>query len=259
VPLPAERASTWLRHFGFVPRRLDSVLVMLRDVTEERQKEQELRIKTALIQEIHHRVKNNLQTIASLLRLQARRTGSSEVGDVLRQTINRILSIAVVHEFLSYDDSNVIDVKEVCLRIVNEVSQGVLDPEKTIRFVVEGPDLPLPAQQATSCALIVNELLQNAVKHAFAGRSEGRVVVQLRDLGDTLRIDIVDDGRGVGPGFDHRHQSSLGLQIVRTLVREDLRGEFEVTRNEEAGVRATISFPKLHRRAQEALWPKHAS
>src|SRR5439155_16483578 len=138
---------------------------------EERRKDQELSIKSAMIQEIHHRVKNNLQTIASLLRLQARRTGSPEVGDMLRETINRILSIAVVHESLSHDESSIIDVKEVCQRIIAEVTQGILDPDKHIHFAIRGTDLPLPAQQATSCALIVNELLQNAVKHAFRGRN----------------------------------------------------------------------------------------
>ena len=259
IPLPLDNASGWLRYLGLTPGRLDAVLMLVRDVTDERQKEQELRIKSAMIQEIHHRVKNNLQTIASLLRLQARRTGSPEVGDILRQTINRILSIALVHEFLSHDESSVIDVKEVCARILSEVTQGILDPEKRIRFAVEGQDLPLPAQQATSCALIVNELLQNAVKHAFVGRSEGQVVLHLRDLGEGLQIEIVDDGRGVGPGFDHRHQGSLGLQIVRTLVREDLRGEFEIANNPERGVRATITFPKTQRKAQEALWPRRAS
>ena len=259
VPLPIETGSSWLHRLGLTSGRLDAVLMLVRDVTEERQKEQELRIKSAMIQEIHHRVKNNLQTIASLLRLQARRTGSPEVGDILRQTINRILSIALVHEFLSHDESNVIDVKEVCARILTEVTQGILDPEKRIRFSVEGQDLPLPAQQATSCALIVNELLQNAVKHAFVGRAEGQVVVHLRDLGEGLQIEIVDDGRGVGPGFDHRHQGSLGLQIVRTLVREDLRGEFEIANNADRGLRATISFPKTQRRAQEALWARRAS
>jgi two-component sensor histidine kinase len=247
IPLPIDTGSSWLRHLGLASGRLDAVLLLVRDVTEDRQKEQELRIKSAYIQEIHHRVKNNLQTIASLLRLQARRTGSPEVGDILRQTINRILSIAVVHEFLSHDESSVIDVKEVCVRILNEVTQGILDPEKHIRFSVDGPDLPLPAQQATSCALIVNELLQNAVKHAFVGRSEGTVVVYLREQDGTAQIEIIDDGRGVGPGFDHRHQGSLGLQIVRTLVREDLRGEFVIAPNDPAGVRATITFPRTGR------------
>jgi two-component system, sensor histidine kinase PdtaS len=243
LPLPGEPQGL-LRRMGLRSGRLEAVLVNIRDVTEERRKEQELRIKSAMIQEIHHRVKNNLQTIASLLRLQARRTGSPEVGDMLRETINRILSIAVVHEFLSHDESSIIDVREVCQRIQAEVSQGILDPEKQIRFLVEGPELPLPAQQATSCALIVNELLQNAVRHAFTGRANGRVTVHLADEGDDLKIDIVDDGRGVEAGFDYRREGSLGLQIVRTLVRDDLRGHFQIVNMADGGARATVRFPK---------------
>lgn len=258
IPFRSEQAG-WMRHLGLASGRRDAVLLFVRDITEERLKEQELQIRATMIQEIHHRVKNNLQTIASLLRLQARRTGSPEIGDVLRQTINRILSIALVHEFLSHKEGSIIDVKEVCVRILNEVTQGILDPEKRIRFSVEGPNVSLPAQQATSCALIVNELLQNAVKHAFVGRTEGRVVVQLRDLGEACQVEIVDDGRGVGPGFDTRHEGSLGLQIVRTLVREDLRGEFQIASVDRQGVRATITFPKVQRRSQEAVWPRRAS
>jgi two-component sensor histidine kinase len=206
-----------------------------------------------MIQEIHHRVKNNLQTIASLLRIQARRAQSPEVDEILRETINRILSIAVVHESLSHDESGIIDVKEVCQRIVAEVTQGILDPEKQLRFAVRGSDLPLPAQQATSCALIVNELLQNAVKHAFRGRLEGEVVLHLSQLDEELRIEIVDDGRGVEPGFDSRREGSLGLQIVRTLVREDLKGSFDIKNNPDGGVRASIAFPRADRSLGIAL------
>jgi two-component sensor histidine kinase len=245
-PLPSEPRPFWLPR----PKQLgqaDSVLLVVRDVTAERLKEQELKIKSAMIQEIHHRVKNNLQTIASLLRIQARRAESPEVGEILRETINRILSIAVVHESLSHDESSIIDVKEVCHRIIAEVTQGILDPDKRIRFSIRGTDFPLPAQQATSCALIVNELLQNAVKHAFRGRSEGEVVVDLVNGEDEMRIEIVDDGLGVEPGFDYRREGSLGLQIVRTLVREDLKGDFSIQTNGEGGVRATIAFPKTGR------------
>jgi two-component sensor histidine kinase len=216
-------------------------------VTADRHQEQELKIKSAMIQEIHHRVKNNLQTIASLLRIQARRTESPEVGEILRETINRILSIAVVHESLSHDESSIIDVKEVCQRLITEVTQGILDPEKRIRFTIRGSDFPLPAQQATSCALIVNELLQNAVKHAFRGRLEGEVVVDLINGDEQMRIEIADDGQGVGPGFDDRRESSLGLQIVRTLVREDLRGTFEIRNRPDGGLSATVAFPRAGR------------
>ncbi len=251
LPLSADPRLGWLRRVGLSSNRTAAVIINIRDATEDLRKEQEIRIRATMIQEIHHRVKNNLQTIASLLRLQARRTGSLEVSDMLQETINRILSIAVVHEFLAHDESNVVDVKEICQRILTEVSQGILDPEKQIRFSIEGPDLPLPAQQATSCALIVNELLQNSVRHAFQGRPEGKVIVMLQDDGDDLQIEIIDDGRGVQPGVDLRRAGGLGLQIVRTLVGEDLKGTFSISSGSpQLGVRATIRFPKAQGQAR---------
>jgi two-component sensor histidine kinase len=224
-------------------------VVAIQDVTDELQKEQELKIKTAMIQEIHHRVKNNLQTIAALLRLQARRTGIPEVADQLRESIGRIISIAVVHEFLSHEETSVINIHEVSNRILAEVRNGVLDHAKPINLTLEGTRIfTLPAQQATSCALIINELVQNAVEHAFVGLPGGSIVVKLAEQGDSLYIEIQDDGRGLPHDFDASHQGGLGLQIVRSLVREDLKGEFELKNGQ--GVHAVVSFPKWIAKAE---------
>jgi two-component sensor histidine kinase len=109
----------------------------------------------------------------------------------------------------------------------------------------------LPAQQATSCALIVNELVQNAVEHAFVGLPGGSIVVKLTEQGDSLYIEIVDDGRGLPETFNGAHEGGLGLQIVRSLVREDLKGEFELLpRRDGNGVRAVVSFPKWIAKAE---------
>ena len=218
-------------------------IVDIEDVTDELRKEQELKIKTAMIQEIHHRVKNNLQTIAALLRLQLRRTDDASVSSQLRESIGRILSIAVVHEFLSHEETSAINIHEVSNRILHEVRTGVLDSSKSIALSLEGTrSFTLPAQQATSCALIINELVQNAVEHAFDGRSDGKIVVRLAERDDSLAIEIEDDGEGLPPDFDPGAQGGLGLQIVRTLVREDLKGEFELRNG--AGVKAVVSFPR---------------
>jgi two-component system, sensor histidine kinase PdtaS len=217
-------------------------IVAIQDITEETRKEQELKIKSAMIQEIHHRVKNNLQTIAALLRLQARRTDSEDVAALLQESINRILSVAFVHEFLSKDETSAINIHEVCNRILGEVTRGTLDPAKRISLKLEGQKLfMLPAQQATSCALIINELLQNSVEHAYADRSEGTIVVSLEETDDSMLIDIRDDGRGLPEGFDI-NRGGLGLQIVRTLVREDLKGDLSI--ENDGGVRTLISFPR---------------
>jgi two-component sensor histidine kinase len=224
-------------------------VVAIQDVTDELQKDQELKIKTAMIQEIHHRVKNNLQTIAALLRLQARRTNSPEVADQLRESVGRIISIAVVHEFLSHDETSVINIHEVSNRILAEVRNGVLDRSRPINLVLEGSrTFTLPAQQATSCALIINELVQNAVEHAFTGLPGGTITVKLAEQGDSLCIEIQDDGRGLPHEFDVVRDGGLGLQIVRSLVREDLKGEFELTNGQ--GLHAVVSFPKWIAKAE---------
>ena len=243
IPLvPKSPHALRRRLFGNGAGEIEGAIVAIHDVTEERQKEQELKIKSTMIKEIHHRVKNNLQTVAALLRLQSRRTDSAAVEEILRQTISRILSIAFVHEFLSLDASNVIDVKEILQRIIGEASRSALDPEKRIRFLLEGATIYLPAQQATSCALIVNELLQNAVEHGYNTKSEGTIAVSLADCGSEMRVEVVDDGEGLGPDFDLVQNGSLGLHIVQTLVREDLKGRFELTNG--LGVRAVVTFPK---------------
>ncbi|MBI2321505.1 MAG: sensor histidine kinase [Chloroflexi bacterium] len=250
IPLVATREERWLGRVLGRAREIDGVLIVIEDITDERQKEQELRIKSAMLQEIHHRVKNNLQTIAALLRLQARRTGSLVAAEILQQTINRIVSIAVVHEYLSHDEQSIIALREVGQRIIHEVTQSILDPEKRIRFVCEGDQVTLPAQQATSCALVLNELLQNAVEHAYPARAEGLVRVALHEEGDRLRMEVIDDGQGLPPGFDVERDGSLGLQIVRTLVHDDLKGTFSMAPTAPRGVLATVVFPKHGARYQ---------
>ncbi len=249
IPLLPTEGDGWA---GWLTDRLQGpagAIVAIEDVTDELQKEQALKIKTAMIQEIHHRVKNNLQTIAALLRLQARRTGDPQVAEQLRETIGRIISIAVVHEFLSHEETSAINIHEVANRIVAEVRTGVMDPSHPLALSVEGlRNFTLPAQQATSCALIINELVQNAVEHAFEGRSGGKIVVRLAERDDSLCIEIEDDGQGLPPGFDPDTQGGLGLQIVRTLVREDLKGQFELLN--ATGVRAVVSFPRWIAKAE---------
>jgi two-component system, sensor histidine kinase PdtaS len=255
IPLPPEPDHGLLARFFVRSERVGTAIMLIDDITDEYKKEQALRIKSALIREIHHRVKNNLQTIAALLRMQARRTGSPEVLDMLKQSINRILSIALVHEFLSKDEvpqeeSSFISMKDVTQRMLSEVTQGIVDPEKSIRISLEGSDFSLPPQQATSCALVINELLQNAVEHGFETKNEGAIRVILKVEPATLRIDVIDTGQGLPEGFDTEKDGSLGLQIIQTLVREDLKGEFEITSVD--GVHARVAFPKLARPQHQA-------
>jgi len=244
IPLysPAKRLRKFLP--GAAGRwRPEGVLLTIRDETDARRQEEELRVKVAMIQEVHHRVKNNMQTIASLLRLQSRRAESDEVRRALQEGINRILSVAVIHEFLAHQDARVINIRDVSQRIINQIREGVLDWERGIRLDLRGPNIYLPTQPATVCALVINELLQNALEHGYEREEGGTVTVNLRDDGEQITIAVDDDGVGLPEEFDLSHTSSLGLQIVRTLAEGDLKGNFEL-HGRDKGVSAVVTFPK---------------
>ncbi|MGL5513157.1 MAG: sensor histidine kinase, partial [Sporomusa sp.] len=228
---------------------LERTVFIISDVTEIRKKEKELLVKSAVIQEIHHRVKNNLQTIASLLRLQARRTCSAEVKAALRESINRILSISVVHEFLSQQDREFIDVAEVTKNILDSVIQNMLEPDFNIETVLNGQTVILPSEQASSLALVINELIQNSIEHGFVGRKEGLIGVDITTTSEGYQVDIYDNGIGLPANFCLDNTSSLGLQIVRTLIENDLGGKFCLF--SRTGTHAFITIPKMTEGAKE--------
>lgn len=217
-------------------------VVIMTDVTELKKKEKELLIKSAVIQEIHHRVKNNLQTIASLLRLQARRTSSAEVKAALRESVNRISSISVVHEFLSQQDAEFIDVAEVAKNILELVIQNMLEPDFELQTSFNGETVILPSEQASSLALVINELIQNSIEHGFTGRREGLIGVEISTLPDAYKIEIYDNGIGIPPDFNPQSSNSLGLQIVRTLIESDVGGSFNLYNDK--GTHACIVIPR---------------
>ncbi|MBN1995742.1 MAG: histidine kinase N-terminal domain-containing protein [Anaerolineae bacterium] len=237
----------WLKFFQRTmrPRRY-GVIITLHDDTESRRQDQEIQIKNAIIQEIHHRVKNNLQTIAGLLRMQARRTQSPEARTVLEETQHRILSIAVIHEFLSNESADIINIKDVSHKIVAQLQQGVLHPDQEVQFKVTGDSISVPPRQATACSLILNELLQNAVEHGFTDQKTGLIQINLEDGGDEAIISVVDNGRGLPDDFELEQTNRLGLQIVKTLVENDLRGRLELRNsvNDDEGLLVNITFPK---------------
>lgn len=234
--------SGWLDARRRLRSRPQGVFVLIRDVTEALQTQRELESKMAMIREVHHRVKNSLQVIASLLRIQARQVRSDEARDALEETVNRILSVAVVHEFLSQNSQGTINLLEVSNRILDQVQRGLIDPSKRIRLTVKGPAIWLPAERATQCALIVNELVQNALEHGIAHRDEGNVEVELVDRGEKVSVIVTDDGGGLPGGFDLTSDSNVGLRIVKSMVERDLRGAFELSSDQ--GTRAALHFDK---------------
>lgn len=201
-----------------------------------------LMVKSAVIQELHHRIKNNLQQIASLVRLQSHFSKYTTVEDAMNDTLNRILAIAAVHELLSRDDLDTVSMNRVIEQILHGVRQSVLPPGKSVAMSVEGDDVRLALNQATTLALVANELVQNAVEHGFADIDEGRICVRLSQSGDTVEMAVTNDGKPLPPDFDPAQSRSLGLRIVNDLVRGGLGGTFTMTHSD--GITATVRFPR---------------
>ncbi len=200
-------------------------VVLVRDVTEVRLRDRELVSKDATIKEIHHRVKNNLQTISSLLRLQGRRLSEPTAKAAIDESVRRIRSIALVHETLSRSSGDDVDFGEVVRPLVRTVEEGLTSPESGVDFVLVGDGGRLPSPEATSLAVVTNELLQNAMDHAYppgtlTGSERGRVEVRLRRHPGELELVVADDGVGPDPDRDPVASDSLGLTIVRGLIDE---------------------------------------
>jgi two-component system, sensor histidine kinase PdtaS len=216
-------------------------IVLCRDVSDLRSKERELVTKDATIREIHHRVKNNLQTVAALLRMQARRMESPEARVALTDAMSRVASIAIVHETLSQAFDEIVEfdrVTDELLRMVGDVAASW----GGVSAIRQGSFGLLTADIATSLAMIISELCQNAVEHGLAHQS-GEVLVVPSRYDGRLRMEISDDGRGLPPGFDWRKSRSLGLSIVNTLVAE-LEGSFQLgARAAGPGTQAVVEIP----------------
>jgi two-component sensor histidine kinase len=231
----------WLRVMPLIDDdRVVGGLVLARDLSELRQKDRVISVKDATIREIHHRVKNNLQTIASLLRLQGRRLQSEEAKEALRESVLRIGSIALVHETLSEDPSDVAEFGEVARRIARMVADGLALPDRNVEIKVTGSAGPLGADIATPLAVTLTELLQNALEHAFPDGSSGTVAVELTRARGELTMVVRDDG--VGLSGDPLEGSRLGLQIVRSLIGE-LDGNFGVSSDGGTTVEVRIPVP----------------
>ena len=219
LPLPRKWRSP-----GGEAQEVDAVMVLLHNATDAVQKQRELNVKSAIIQEVHHRVKNNLQNIAAILRMQARRCATGR-GTTGAQRCGEPCPEHVGHPRISEPGRTPAYQHSRCLPTHRQqVTQVSGSPDQEINIQVTGTNIRLPPSQATPTAMVVNELLLNAVEHGLAGRDHGTIRIHLDDLGDLVRITIADDGHGLPPDFDPvQHSSSLGLHIVHTLVTDDLK------------------------------------
>ncbi|WP_204163904.1 sensor histidine kinase [Nocardioides solisilvae] len=220
-------------------------LVLLRDVTALRRRERELVTKDATIREIHHRVKNNLQTVAALLRLQARRIGQPEARQALEEAVRRVGSIAIVHETLSQTVEEDVDFDEIADRLGRMVTDVSLAGER-VRVRRVGSFGRLDSEQATPLAMVLTEVLQNAVEHGFgeeADGADGSIVVEARAGAGRLHLVVTDDGVGLPPDFDLDVSTNLGLSIVRTLVESELGGRLSLGPGPTGGTRVAVEVP----------------
>ncbi|MGH9213345.1 MAG: sensor histidine kinase [Acidimicrobiales bacterium] len=217
-------------------------VVLVRDISELRRRDLLLLSKDATIREIHHRVKNNLQTISSLLRLQGRRLASPEAKGAIEESVRRIRSIALVHEILSREVGDDVPFVEIVRPLVTMVEEAMAAPDRPVQVTVKGDGGILPAAMATPLAVVLNELLQNALDHAYPPNIDlqsesARVIVEIRCVDDELTVTVEDDGAGLPQGFELDTGTGLGLSIVRTLMSTELGGELGISRGDGRGDR----------------------
>lgn len=215
-------------------------IVLLNNVTELRRRERELVTKDATIREIHHRVKNNLQTVSALLRLQARRIADPGASQALNEAVRRIASIALVHETLSNSPDASVAFDDVLDRLVAHAAE--LTPRMNeIHISRRGAIGSLEPRIATPLALVITELIYNALEHGL--ETEGsELTIAIEKIGSNAHVTIIDDGVGLPEGFSLDASSNLGLQIVHTLTQNELRGELKLISN-EVETRAELAFP----------------
>ena len=209
-------------------------ILVLQDKTELRKRDQELLVKNSVIKEVHHRVKNNLQSVAGLLRMQSRRSGSDDVKQALQDSIHRIESMALVHEIVSNFDEDYVALRSIIEELWRLLRQGLGSSEQQIDMEYIGEDIIMSSHKASYVSLVLNELFSNIFKHAFKDRTDGHVHIEVRDVGDIenrdmLHIIIRDTGCGLPKDFEDTKQRRLGLQIIDNLVRNELDGKIAWT------------------------------
>ncbi|CAM2811472.1 ATPase [Mycobacterium intermedium] len=222
--------------------------ILIRDVTEVKRRDRALISKDATIREIHHRVKNNLQTVAALLRLQARRTANAEGREALIESVRRVSSIALVHDALSMSVDEQVNLDEVIDRIL-PMMNDVASVDRPIRINRVGDLGVLDSDRATALIMVITELVQNAIEHAFDPADQGSVTIRAERSARWLDVVVHDDGRGLPEGFSLEKSDSLGLQIVRTLVSAELDGSLGMRESADRGTDVVLRVP-IGRRAR---------
>lgn len=231
------------------------IFAAARDITERKRAEDQIRAslkeKEILLREVHHRVKNNLEVISSLLDMSSLRTQNQEALNLFKDARLKIFTIANIHSQLYKSDRfDQIDMESHVQELVNYISE-VYAGRKEIAVVIEVANIRLPITRAIPSALVLNELISNAYKHAFTGRQEGNIEISIQKSDDdTIFMRVKDDGIGIPEEIDIYNIDSLGLTLVRSLVQHQLKGEIEIERNK--GTEFIIEFKILEEEAERA-------
>jgi two-component system, sensor histidine kinase PdtaS len=198
---------------------------------------------SALLQEMHHRVRNNLQTVAALLSLQLRKNEDAPWAGALREAVSRVQAIASIHDLLS-DESRLggTTADVIARHVAGEAHRTLIPPDMTVSFDIQPSDVMLPSKQATVMALLVNELVANAVRHGFAGHDRGHISITASQQNGIATVTVENDGNQPPEGFTPDMSTGLGMRIVQRLVTSDLEGTFGLERA-GLGTRATMTFP----------------
>jgi two-component sensor histidine kinase/putative methionine-R-sulfoxide reductase with GAF domain len=202
--------------------------------------QQSLEAKSVLLSELHHRVKNNLQTVGSLLSLALRHTKSEEAAETLRDSYNRVQSIAAAHDLLSRQTIGVTTIGEVANKVIS-LLEPTVQARGSIKFIAEGDQIDVETREATTLAILLNELLTNAMRHGLRGRDGGTIRVLYGRQGSEVWVSVADDGNGLPPDFTLNKNRGLGLSIVRTLCEADLHGQVNWA-SDRVGARFTLLF-----------------
>lgn len=244
MEIDAHGATVLVRTLVLRPKgELVGAAVLVRDVTEVKRRDRALLSKDATIREIHHRVKNNLQTVAALLRLQARRTENEEARVALAESVRRVTSIAAVHEMLSMSVDEEVDLDEVIDRLLPIMADVAAVQTSPIEVRRDGALGVFSAERATPLVMVMTELVQNAIEHAFDPGARGTVTIRSERSARWLDVVIHDDGRGLPVGFSLERSDRLGLQIVRTLVTAELGGSIGLHPGVDEGTDAVLRVP----------------
>ncbi|MDR1508386.1 MAG: sensor histidine kinase [Synergistaceae bacterium] len=219
------------------------ILVIIKNITQIKQTEETLVSKSTAIQEAHHRIKNNLQMIHSLLDMQRRRLTSGEGKSALEDGMNRILSISATHEILLKTGGDTVSLINVINKIRHNFLTFIEDSLYNIIITVSGDDFEVDTDISASISLVINELLQNSFKYAFVGRKNGKIDIHVKEVSVYSKITVSDNGNGFIFNAK-RDASSLGFQIVQNIVKNKLKGRMDV-KSDENGTMVTFDFKTL--------------